>query len=228
MNTDKSIWLEIDITDINSFALAKAILPQCEYPVRCLKPNEVRDILKTKNESLIHKLLVPRFHYVTKEEEKDILNGVWDENKKYDEGFMPYGLYFPYLSIADSFLVIPNLRNTSIDKLLEPHYTEEDGSYILQKQMLCRTVFTILHEFGHYISYKKFHNKKDYALFVHKSKEKYSEYCKSVRNGEIRPCTETQNDLYRNAADEYEADHYALESLDLYMSKALLWIIKNR
>jgi len=47
MNTDKSIWLEIDITDINFFALAKAILPQCEYPVRCLKPNEVRDILKT-------------------------------------------------------------------------------------------------------------------------------------------------------------------------------------
>lgn len=57
MNTDKSIWLEIDITDINFFELAKAILPQCEYPVRCLKPNEVRDILKTKNESLIHKLL---------------------------------------------------------------------------------------------------------------------------------------------------------------------------
>ena len=41
-------------------------------------------------------------------------------------------------------------------------------------------------------------------------------------------CNEKQNDLYRNAADEYEADHYALENLDLYMNKALLWIIKRQ
>lgn len=228
MNIDKSIWLNIDIANINVFELAKAILPQCEYEIRCLNLNEVMYILKTKDESLIHKLLVPRFHYVTKEEEDDILNNAWDENKNYDTSPLPYGLYFPYLSIGDSLRKIPNLKNKSIDKLLVSYYTEEDGSCILGKQMLCRMIFIILHEFGHYVSYKKFHSKKDFALFVHKSKEKYREYCSSVENGEVSVCNEKQNDLYRNAADEYEADHYALENLDLYMNKALLWIIKRQ
>ena len=228
MNIDKSIWLNIDIANINFFELAKAILPKCEYQIRCFKPNEVMDIFKIKDESLRHQLLVPRFHYCTQEEEDDILNNVWDENKKYDDGSMPYGLYFPCLSIGDSFRKIPNLKNESIDKLLVPYYTEEDGSYIFSKQMLYRTVFIILHEFGHYVSSKHFQNKKDYALFVLKSKENYMKYFNSAKNGEINPCSATQNDLYRNAAAEHEADIYALENLDLYINKALSWITQKR
>lgn len=228
MNIDKRKWLNIDIANINFFELAKAILPKCEYQIRCFEPNKVMDILKIKDEFLIHELLVPRFHYCTELEGKDILNNAWGANKKYNDGSMPYGLYFPYLSIGDSFRKIPNLKNESIDKLLVPYYTEEDGSYIFSKQMLYRTVFIILHEFGHYVSFKHFQSKKDYVLFVYKSKENYMKYCNSAKNGEINPCSATQNDLYRNAADEHEADLYALENLDLYINKALSWITKKQ
>ena len=212
-----NIWMNLEIEYYSFYELAKIMLPKCEYEVFKIKDELVNAAITMPKQFGNNQLLIPRFHYVTNAEEKDILADAWDENKQYEVEAMPYGFYFPDCPLYLMNRVIPGGFDKIIEQKIEKYYYE-DNCLILNKRLLYQAVFIILHEYGHYLSYKRFGGDKvAYAKHVYETKRSFREYERILKD-KIQIITDDENRerllIYRNGAEEKFADDYALEHLE--------------
>lgn len=216
--------LQDTIEEYSFLMLAQKLLPETEFPIVSYPNLEI--YLKPGMEKY-QKLLVPRFHYATKKEEKDILNGCWKKDKDYEDAYMKYGFYFPDVPIGKLELLFPEwFCDSYVDNLIRSFYTEENGNVYPSKKALVTAVFIILHEFGHYLDYKKRGSTESYAKWVYTVKKPFR-----VNDDEIRTLSAAgmltkeryyeRWKVYRECEDEKSADMYALENLEKKMIKAL-------
>lgn len=206
-----SIWMNLGIEEYNFIKLARLIISVDEYPVRAI-PKTIYLGIQGKNDSL----KIPRFHCLTKAEETDILGGNWDKEKNYENEFLPYGFYFPNCKLKELKYFLPGGFDEIIDEKLDSFFWE-NNCLIFNKQLLYRAVFIILHEYGHYLSYKKYSfDKEKYARFVYDSKQEFYQLKEKLqKKNEISKEDEYQYKLkYRNCEDEKEADDFALANIE--------------
>lgn len=218
-----SIWMNLEIETYSFLQLAKDIIPECEYPVYGRDKNAIVATLQAGTKELQYKFLIPRFHYITGVEERAIFDGVWDETTDYESSEMPYGFYFPDCELSMLKNVLPGGFDEVIDKLIESNFYE-DNCLVFNKQLLYRAVFIILHEYGHYISYKKCSfGKVRFAHFVHDSKQKFREVDEELRKKASITKEEQfmRLQVYRNCPDEKEADDYAFAHLEAAVQCAI-------
>lgn len=221
-----SRWIQGKIEEFSFLELAKIVLPSTEFPVfsypyvqEAMLPN-----METMRENMI-----PRFHYVTKEEEQEILSGNWNAEKNYENSKMPYGFYFVDVPLRKLARYFPTwFKNEVIDEMIKPYYIEKDGSMCFSKQILTTAVFCILHEYGHYLDYKRL-GKRKAALWIYESKTKFREndfvLCEMKKNETLtEELCKKREKLYRECADEYSADMYALSKLEEKVNEAFEYI----
>lgn len=211
-----SIWMNLGIEDFSFWELAKIIIPKCEFEVFSIKEECVYAAIMKPNEFGNNELLIPRFHYVTREEQNDILAGIWDASKKYELDIMPYGFYFPDCPLRFLKRVIPGGFDEIIEKQIE-QYFYEDNCLVFNKKLLYMSVFIILHEYGHYISYKNFNsNKVAYANHVYEAKKSFLAYENILKEKSVVSQEEKHERLviYRSGEEEAFADIYAIEHLE--------------
>lgn len=210
-----SRWILGKIEEYSFLELAKALLPDTEFPV--LTYPYIQTVLQFNlREMKIH--LVPKFYFVSKQEKQDILDGIWNENKNYEDKENPYGFYFVDVQIGKLGYYFPEwFKDKAIDRLIRPYYEETNGNIIFAKRQLTTAVFCILHEYGHYLDYKKL-GKKEMTIWVHEAKIPVKAYDEKIRllnaQGKLTEAIcEERNMLYRECEDEHSADIYALSHL---------------
>ena len=211
-----SIWMNLGIEDFSFLELAKIIIPKCEFEVFSIKEECVYAAIMKPNEFGNNEILVPRFHYVTKKEQDDILSDVWDENKKYELDIMPYGFYFPDCPLRFLKRVIPGGFDEIIENKIK-NYFYESNCLVFNKRLLYMSVFIILHEYGHYISYKSFNsNKVAYAKHVYEAKKSFITYENMLKDKGVVSKEEMLERLvlYRSGEEEAFADQYAIEHIE--------------
>lgn len=219
-----NIWVQKDIENYSFYALAKDILPKTEYQIRTYPFSW--EILKSGRESDVLGV-IPQFYYVSKEEENAILSGTWLPNINYECELMPYGFYFIDLPLIyiDTFFK-SWFANEQVDALVKPYYTSSNGLVMYSRKLLATAVFIILHEYGHYLDYKKLGSKEKYCLWVYNAKKKYRAYDNEIRMlSSTHELTEEhlkkRNEMYRQCKDENSADQYALRNLKQKIEEAL-------
>lgn len=219
-------WIQGKIEEYSFLKLAKNVLPQTEFPIYsypCV------DKALQQGMERIRVDMIPRFHYVTKDEEKAILNGTWDDKMNYENSVLPYGFYFVDIPMGMLRHYFPEwFKNEVIDEMIKPYYIEKDGSMCFSKQILTTAVFCILHEYGHYLDYKRL-GKRKAALWAYESKTKFREndfvLCEMKKNGTLtEELCKKREKLYRECADEYSADMYALSKLEEKVNEAFEYI----
>lgn len=215
-------WFQSSIEEYSFYDLAKNIIPETEF---CVRKYPNINLMIVLSEEKYQKLLQPRFHYVTKKEEAAILSGEWDEKFDYEEVDMKYGFYFPDIPLK-MLSQFSWYKDENIQKLVAPYYTETDGRIVLSKKKLTTAIYCILHEFGHYIDYKKFDDKSKCAMWIYECKKPFREYDELILKLDKEGCLdrETYNlrtKIYRECQDEFSADKYALEHLRENVLKAL-------
>lgn len=214
-----SRWIQGKIEEFSFLELAKIVLPSTEFPVFSYK--YMQEALLSNMEKM-RAIMIPRFYYATKEEEQAILSGKWNGEKNYENSEMPYGFYFVDVPLGQLTRYFPDwFNNKSIDDLIKPYYVEKDGKMYFAKKTLTTAVFIILHEYGHYLDYKRL-GKKQMVLWENEAKKDFKEYESELKlrkklTKEIR--IEHQK-LYRQCEDEYSAELYALSKLKKTVSNA--------
>ena len=219
-----NIWVQKDIENYSFYALAKDILPKTEYQIRTYPfPWEIQELGKEPGDLGV----IPQFYYVSKEEEKSILSGTWSSNINYESELMPYGFYFINLPLIyiDTFFK-SWFANEQVDALVKPYYTSSNGLVMYSRKLLATAVFIILHEYGHYLDYKKFGSTKKYYLWSYDAKKEFREYEKEIGMlSSTHELTEEhlkkRNEMYRQCKDENSADQYALRNLEQKVEEAL-------
>lgn len=217
-------WLQGNIEEYSFLALAQKILPETEFPIVSY-PGIGYYLVPGAEE--YRKALIPRFHYATKQEEKDIFDGCWTSEKDYEDVNMKYGFYFPDVPIGKLEDLFPSwFCDPFVDKLVEPYYTEDNGSIYFSKKRLVTAVFIILHEFGHYLDYKRFGSTESYAKWVYAAKASFRENdAEIIALHEAGTLTRDRYNarwkVYRDCDDEKSADTYALENLQAKTAEAL-------
>ena len=214
-----SSWINLGIDECNYLDLAKFIIGDCEFKVRSI-PNswgELGEVVMQKKG-----LLVPRFLCFTIKELEDILSGHWKKDKNYEEE-LPYGFYFPDCTIIMLEKKVPEIFDDTITNQINKYFCE-DAKIDLYKRCLYVAVFVVLHEYGHYLAYKR----------MGFDKEKYVKYTVDAQ----RPCDEARKrliarenitesechelkEIYRQCIDEKEADDYALNHMEETMQKVM-------
>lgn len=218
-------WIQGKIEDYSFMILAKKILPTTEFPIRSYQ--FARESLNLPNMESIREKMIPQFFYITKEEEQAIFNDTWDVKKDYEHEIMKYGFYFPDVPLGSLEREFKSwFVNKAIDDMLKSYYTEDNGMICFSKKLLVKTVFCILHEYGHYMDYKKFKTKKELALWIYNVKEPYrkiDEYAKKMNmEGNLTDeIIQERYRIYRQCEDEYSADCYALSNLENTVDRAL-------
>lgn len=224
-----SIWMNLGIEDYSFYELAKNILPKCEYEIFRISEEVVNAAILMPKRFENSQMLVPRFHYVTKNEQQDILDGKWKTDIKYELEIMPYGFYFPDCALRFLGRVIPGGFDPIIEQKIEKYYYE-DGCLVINKRMLYFAVFIILHEYGHYISFKKYDgDKAAYARHIYDSKEEFRKY-ENILKDKTKISREENDErllIYRNGEEEKFADNYALEHLEDAVQEAISIIKKQ-
>ena len=223
-------WFSGAIEMTSYLKLAEFLLPETEFPVRSYPVS--MDLLLPKYEDIRNDFMLPRFHYATSEEEEAIHAETWKSSVDYNQPDFPYGFYFidvPIGCLRTHFSLWFN--NKQVDELVKPYYLEEDGSCILSKQILTIAVFSILHEYGHYLDYKKFDSKVEFAKWIYESKQPFREYDESIlKLKERNQLTEDYYNkrwlVYRQCQDERSADVYAINNLQENVSKAINHIFR--
>ena len=214
------------IEEYSFLELAKAMLPDMEFPI--MSYPYIREAMLPNMESLRAKM-IPRFHYITKDEEQDILNGNWNAKKNYENSEMPYGFYFLDVQIGKLGYYFPEwFKDKAIDTLIKPYYEEANGNIVFAKMQLTTAVFCILHEYGHYLDYKKL-GKEEMTIWVHEAKNPVKANDEKIRSlnaqGKLtKAICEERNRLYRQCADEHSADIYALSHLKEKVNEAFEYI----
>ena len=227
MNYNMTVWVKLGIQELNFLEMAKLIIPECEFPVYASKSFSGIELAKKE---VRHKALCPRFHYITKAEEQDILTDRWDKTKSYADDFMPYGFYFPDYSLGEVQRICPGICDEVIDSMIEANFYE-GNCLVVDKRLLYRMVFVVLHEYGHYLTYKKMNfDKVSYGKFVYASKKDFHEERKRLENNLQRTKEEIYHNqvTYRKSADEKEADEYALENLEATVQIVIDYLKENR
>ena len=220
-----SKWIQGRIEEYSFYRLAKQILPESEFPVLSY-PFAKESLMSSKMESMREKM-IPQFLYITKKEEQAIFDGTWNENTNYEHEIMKYGFYFVDVPLGNLDISFKSwFCDQIIDDMLKPYYSEDDGSICFSKRLLVKAVFCILHEYGHYVDYKKFNSKKELAMWIYKAKEPYRRIdtyvCKMNREGHLtEELLKERRRVYRNCKDEYSADQYALNYLNEMIDKAI-------
>ena len=215
-------WINLGIDECNYLDLAKFIIGDCEFEVRSIENpfgKYGEQIMREKG------LLNPRFVCFTNKEQEDILNGKWEEDKNYSED-MPYGFYFPNCTIIMLEREVPGIFDETITSKIEKYFC--DGKKIdLYKRCLYVAVFVVLHEYGHYLTYKRMKfNKVKYVKYTLDAQRPCIEMKERLKaRGNI---TEEDNrqlkNIYRECIDEKEADEYALENLEETMQKVVSYL----
>lgn len=217
-------WLQGDIEEYSFLSLAQKILPETEFPIVSYPG---LDYFLAPGAEKYREILSPRFHYATKQEEQDILNGCWTTDKDYEDANMKYGFYFPDVPIGKLEVLFSDwFCNPFVDNLVKPYYTEENGSIYFSKKRLVTAVFIILHEFGHYLDYKKFGSTESFAKWVYDAKAPFRENDAEIMAlHQAGTLTEerykARYKVYRDCDDEKSADMYALENLQAKTAEAL-------
>lgn len=140
---------------------------------------------------------------------------------------MKYGFYFPDVPIGKLEVLFSDwFCDPFVDNLVEPYYTEDDGSFYFSKKRLVTAVFIILHEFGHYLDYKKFGSTESFAKWVYDAKAPFRENDVEIMAlHQAGTLTEerykARYKVYRDCDDEKSADMYALENLQAKTAEAL-------
>ena len=220
-----SKWIQGRIEEYSFYRLAKQILPESEFPVLSY-PFAKESLMSSKMESMREKM-IPQFLYITKKEEQAIFDGTWNENTDYEHEIMKYGFYFVDVPLGNLDISFKSwFCDQIIDDMLKPYYSEDDGSICFSKRLLVKAVFCILHEYGHYVDYKKFNSKKELAMWIYKAKEPYRRIdtyvCKMNREGHLTEgLLKERRSVYRNWKDEDSADQYALNYLNEMIDKAI-------
>lgn len=225
MSYKKIDWYNLGIEDCNYYELAKFIIPEdCEFPIRYKDNFPISDIYSFQNSE--RPKYAPQFVFMSKQEAKDLLNGVWDENKVYtqDED-MPCGIYFPNCTLKVAERYFPEFCNETVDRKLE-QYFYENNYLMFAKRCLYRTVFYILHEYGHYQLYKRLGSKIAYYNFFCKEKIEYNKKVEAYEESLNKTKEEEDrlHQLYRELPDEKEADDYALEHLEETMERVIEYL----
>jgi hypothetical protein len=226
-----SRWIQGKIEEYSFLKLAQKIMSPTEFPVVSYPYIKEVLCLNTPESEQARKKMIPQFFYVTKEEENAILDGKWDAEKDYEDPNMKFGFYFMDAPMGWLEKIFPDFfKDEVLDELLKPHYVENDGSICFSKRLLVKAVFCILHEYGHYVDYSRFESKKDFALWVYKSKVQFIEYDKKIQNvnnkaNSLEMINATRSRIYRECAHEHSADMYALENLDKKVVEAfeVIW-----
>lgn len=219
-----SRWLKDNIEEFSFLSLAQKLLPETEFPIVSYPGLEHYLVPGAEK---YRQTLIPRFHCVTKQEEKDILNGCWLSDKDYEDSNMKYGFYFPDVPIGSLGRLFPDwFCDPYVDKLVKPYYTEANGSIFISKKRLVTAVFIILHEFGHYLDYKKHDSIKTFAQWVYHAKTPFRENdAEIIALNKAGMLTEERYNarwkVYRECDDEKSADMYALENLQAKTAEAL-------
>lgn len=217
-----SIWLNLGIDECNYLDLAKFIIGDCEFEVTC-----VQNQFGKAGESVLRSLglLKPRFFCFTTEEEKDIISGQWKEEKNYVEE-MQYGFYFPNCKIIELERIVPEIFDNTITTKIEKYFF--DGTKInLYKRCLYVAVFVILHEYGHYLTYRRmgFDKEKFVKYTVEAQRPRVELQERLMAKGSM---TEVESyelkKVYRECIDEKEADDYALEHLEETMQRVIEYL----
>lgn len=210
-----SRWIQGKIEEYSFLELAKILLPSTEFSTfsyPCVQVAMLPDMEK------IRKNMIPRFHYVTKEEEQAIFNRNWNAEKNYENSEMLYGFYFVDVPLGQLARNFPDwFKDKAIDELIKPYYTEEDGSICFSKKILTTAVFCILHEYGHYLDYKRL-GKEQAVLWACEAKKPFieidSKFKQMNKQGTVtKELYEKRKIVYRNCEDEHSADMYALSHL---------------
>lgn len=221
-----SRWIQGKVEECSFLELAKIVLPKTEFSV--FSYPYVQEAMLPDMEKMRAKM-IPRFHYVTKEEEQAILSGNWNAEKNYENSEMPYGFYFVDVPLGQLAGYFPTwFNNKNIDELIKPYYTEKDGSICFSKKTLTTAVFCILHEYGHYLDYKRL-GKEQVALWTYEVKVLFREnelkLQKMKEEGTLtKEIYESREKIYRNCEDEHSADIYALSHLNKNVDKAFAYI----
>lgn len=217
-------WGQCNIEEYSFLSLAQSILPETEFPVVSY-PGLEHFLVPGAEE--YRKELVPRFHYATKQEERDILDGCWKPDKDYEDVNMKYGFYFPDVPIGKLEVLFSDwFCDPFVDNLVKPYYVENNGCVYFSKKRLVTAVFIILHEFGHYLDYSKFGSTESFAKWVYDAKapfrENDAEIMKLHEAGELtKERYNARGKVYRECEDEKSADMYALENLQAKTTEAL-------
>lgn len=220
-------WLQEDVERYSFLELAKKILPASEFPV--LSYLGMKYYLIPGAEKL-RESIRPQFYYVTKEEEKAILAGSWDSLYNYENETMKYGFYFPDAPIGQLNHLFPSwFRDPCVDELIRPFYVEDSGEVYFIKKYLTMAVFSILHEYGHYVDLKRFESKDQYALWIYDAKKPLRDYDSETKQlsesgkltgEEFEVRNRQRRNIYRECADEKSADNYALSLLECKVNEA--------
>lgn len=222
--TMDNIWIQLDIENYSFFALAKGIIPKTEYSVRPYPCSG--ELLQPKMEQLREKA-IPQFYYVSNKEEQDILSGIWSPDINYGHDKMPYGFYFVDLPLKYMENYFQSwFCNKQVDALVRPYYVSSNGLVIFNKRLLVTAVFIILHEYGHYLDYKRLGSKEKYCQWTYNAKKQFREYEDELTKLSTKQIITAEqlnrrDELYRLCEDEHSADLYALDNLDSKINEAL-------
>lgn len=225
-----SRWIQGKIEEFSFLELAKIVLPSTEFPVFSYPYVQEATL---PNMEKMRANMIPRFHYSTKEEEQAILSGNWDAEKNYENSEMPYGFYFIDVPLGELSRYFPTWFNDkNIDELIKSYYTEEDGNICFSKKTLTKAVFCILHEYGHYLDYKRL-GKEQVALWIYDAKSIFREHELKIKEMQeqgtlTKEIYESREKIYRNCEDEYSADMYALSQLRNKVREAFEYIDQER
>lgn len=217
-------WLQGNIEEYSFLSLAQKVLPETEFPIVSY-PGLCYYLVPGAEK--YRKALIPRFHYATKQEEQDIFDECWSADKDYEDANMKYGFYFPDVPIGKLEVLFPEwFCDPYVDELVKPYYTEDTGVVYFSKKRLVTAVFIILHEFGHYLDYKRFGSTESFAKWVYASKEPFRENDAEIMAlHEAGALTEegykARWKVYRDCDDEKSADTYALTNLQAKTAEAL-------
>lgn len=212
-------WINLGIEKCNYLDLAKFIIGDCEFEVRSI-PNLYG--LAGEIAMLGTGLLKPRFFCFTNEEKEDVLSGQWREDKIYTEE-LSYGFYFPNCTIDMLEKKVPEIFDETIISKIEKYFY--DGAKLdFYKRWLYVAVFVVLHEYGHYLTYKRMEFDKvkyvKYTIDAQRPRIEMEERLKAKGNITEREYHELKK-IYRECIDEKEADDYTLEHLEETMQRVV-------
>ena len=212
-------WINLGLDECNFLDLAKFIIGDCEFEVRSIENpfGEVGELIMREKG-----FWNPRFFCFTKKEQEDVIIGQWKEDKIYNED-LPYGFYFPNCTINMLEHKVPEIFDETIVNKIKGYFFE-DSRLDFYKRWLYVAVFTILHEYGHYLAYKrmKFDKVKyvKYTIDAQRPRIEMQERLKDKGNITERDNLELKK-IYRECVDEKEADDYALEHLEETMQRVI-------
>lgn len=215
-------WINLGIENCNYLDLAKFIIGDCEFEVRSI-PNPYGDL----GESIMRKkhLLTPRFLCFTEKERTDILNGQWTEDKIYDKE-LSYGFYFPNCTINMLEKTVPEIFDETITSKIEKYFYE-DTRLDFYKRWLYVAVFIVLHEYGHYLTYKRMaFDKVKFVKYTMDAQQPRIDMEERLKvKGNVTEMEYYQlKEIYRECIDEKEADDYALEQLEDTIQKVISYL----